>query len=129
MLAILDEGWWGARGYAHALMAPLVAVTAARMPDWSLDIQVSRKVVFHSATLLVSGCFLLAVSAIGYGLRVFGGAWSGVAQALVVFVALVALVALVASGTLRARLRVLVAKHFFTYRYDYRSEWLRLAKS
>ncbi len=29
------------------------------------------------------------------------------------------------SGTTRSRLRVLVAKHFFSYRYDYREEWLR----
>ena len=121
-----ERGWWIARGYAHALMVPLVAITAARTPDWELDIRVSRQVVFHTATLLISGVFLLAVSAIGYGLRLFGGAWGGVAQTLVVFGALVGLVALVASGQLRARLRVLLAKHFFSYRYDYRTEWLRL---
>jgi putative PEP-CTERM system histidine kinase len=121
-----ELGWWIARGYAHALMVPLIAVTAARSPDWQFDFRVSRKVVFHTATLLISGVFLLAVSAIGYGLRFFGGAWGGVAQTLVVFGALVGLVALVASGQLRARLRVLLSKHFFSYRYDYRSEWLRL---
>ena len=123
-----EYAWWAARGWAHALMVPLVAVTAARMPDWRIDIHVSRKVVFHSATLLVSGLFLLAVAAIGYGLRFFGGAWGGVAQTLVVFAAAVALVGLVASERLRARLRVLVAKHFFSYRYDYRTEWLRLTE-
>ena len=26
---------------------------------------------------------------------------------------------------MRSRLRVLVGKHFFNYRYDYREEWLR----
>lgn len=123
-----EYAWWAARGWAHALMVPLVAVTAARMPDWRIDIHVSRKVVFHSATLLVSGLFLLAVAAIAYGLRFFGGAWGGVAQTLVVFAAVVVLVALVASERQRARLRVLVAKHFFTYRYDYRTEWLKLTE-
>ena len=123
-----EYAWWAARGWAHALMVPLVAVTAARVRDWRLDIHVSRKVVFHSATLLASGIFLLAVAAIGYGLRVLGGAWTGVAQTLVVFTALVALVALVASERLRARLRVLLAKHFFSYRYDYRTEWLKLTE-
>ena len=124
----LDFTWWAGRGYANALLAPLVAVTAARMPDWRLDIQVSRGVVFHSATLLASGLFLLAVAAIGYGLRFFGDAWGAVAQTLLVFASLVTLVALVASGTLRAKLRVQVAKNFFSYRYDYRSEWLRLTE-
>lgn len=124
----LEYAWWAARGWAHALMVPLVAVTAARVRAWRLDIYVSRKVVFHSATLLASGLFLLAVAAIGFGLRWFGGEWGGVAQTLVVFAAVVVLVALLASGRLRARLRVLVAKHFFSYRYDYRTEWLKLTE-
>ncbi|HYF26066.1 MAG TPA: hypothetical protein VD931_10040, partial [Baekduia sp.] len=121
-----EFGWWAARGYAHAFVVPLIAVSAARTPDWRLDIQVSRTVVLHTATLLASGAFLLAVAAIGYGLQFFGGAWGGVAQTLVIFASLVALVAMVASGTVRAKLRVLLAKHFYSYRYDYRAEWLRL---
>jgi putative PEP-CTERM system histidine kinase len=124
----VDFAWWAGRGYANALLAPLVAVTAARMHDWRLDIQVSRNVVFHSATLLASGLFLLTVAAIGYGLRLFGDAWGAVAQILVVFASVTALVALIASGRLRAQLRVLLAKHFFSYRYDYRSEWLKLTE-
>src|SRR5581483_9954717 len=40
--------------------------------------------------------------------------------------AAVLLVALVAtSGRFRSRLKVFVSKHFFSYRYDYRAEWLR----
>jgi hypothetical protein len=29
---------------------------------------------------------------------------------------------------MRAKFRVLVGKHFFSYRYDYREEWLRFTK-
>ena len=121
-----EYGWFVARGYANALMVPLIAVTAARAGDSPLALRLSRKIVFHSATLLASGLFLLAVSAIGYGLRYFGGEWGGVAQLVVVFAAVVGVIALAASGRLRAQLRVLLAKHFFTYRYDYRTEWLKL---
>jgi len=122
----LDYGWWAARGYAHALLVPLVALSAARAPEGRLAIRVSHELAFHCATLVASGAFLLAVAAVGYGLRFFGEAWSGVARTVVFFAALVALVAFVASAALRARLRVLLAKHFFDYRYDYRAEWLRL---
>jgi putative PEP-CTERM system histidine kinase len=122
----IDGTWWAARGFANAAIVPLVAIAAARTKAWKAGIRVSRNIVFHSATLVSSGLFLLAVSAIGYGLRLFGGAWAGVAQMLVAFIALVALIALIASANLRARLRVLISKHFFTYRYDYRAEWLRL---
>jgi putative PEP-CTERM system histidine kinase len=33
------------------------------------------------------------------------------------------------SGSIRAKLRVLVSKHFFSYRYDYRDEWLRFTQT
>jgi len=33
------------------------------------------------------------------------------------------------SGQLRARLRVLINKHFFHYKYDYREEWLRFIRT
>jgi putative PEP-CTERM system histidine kinase len=33
------------------------------------------------------------------------------------------------SGTLRARLRVFLSKHFFSYRYDYREEWLKFTRT
>lgn len=121
-----EFGWWAARGYANALVAPLVALSAARSPDWRIDLRLSRKVVFHSATLLASGIFLLAVSAIGYGLKFAGGEWGSVAQLVLLFAATVSLFALIASGQLRARLKVLLNKHFFSYRYDYRNEWLKL---
>jgi putative PEP-CTERM system histidine kinase len=128
LFGVLDPRWWAARGYANALMAPLVAITAARTPDWRLDVQLSRHVVFHTSALLASGAFLLTVAAIGQGMRWFGGEWGAVAQTLVFFAACVSLAALIASGSMRARLRVAVAKHFFSHRYDYRAEWLRLTE-
>ena len=33
------------------------------------------------------------------------------------------------SGSIRAKLRVIVSKHFFSYRYDYRDEWLRFTQA
>ena len=33
------------------------------------------------------------------------------------------------SGSMRAKLRVFVSKHFFSYRYDYRDEWLRFTQA
>ncbi len=122
----IDFDWWSARGYANAMLVPLVAVAAARNPHWKLDIAVSRRAVFHSTALLASGAYLIAVAAAGYWLRLTGGQWGGVAQTLLLFGAVVGLSALAASGTLRARMRVTLAKNFFSYRYDYREEWQKL---
>lgn len=124
----LSGSLWAARGYANALLMPLLAVAAARNQNWKLDIAVSRTVVFHSATLFAAGLFLILMAAGGYWVRYFGGDWGEAMQALVLFGALIGVVILIASGTFRARLRVFLAKHFFSYRYDYRAEWLRLTE-
>lgn len=64
-----------ARGIVNAVIAPLIAVSAARNPDWSLDVAVSRRVIFHSATLIGAGIYLLLMAAAGFYLREFGGEW------------------------------------------------------
>jgi len=121
----VDEGIWNARGVVNALIVPLIAVSAARNPQWALNIGVSRGVVFHTATLFGAGLYLLVMAAAGYYIRIFGGSWGGVLQAAFLFGALVILVLLLFSGALRARLKVFLSKHFFSYKYDYREEWLR----
>lgn len=124
----LNPSFWTARGFANALMVPLLAVAAARNPQWRFDINVSRQVVFHSATLFAAGAFLLVMSLAGYWVRWFGGEWGVAAQTVVVFIAAVAAMVAMLSGKLRARLRVFLAKNFFSYRYDYRAEWLKLTQ-
>ena len=58
----VDPGLGLGRAIAAAFMAPLLALAMARNREWRVDIHVSRQVVFHTATLLASGCFLLAVA-------------------------------------------------------------------
>ena len=120
-----DATLWAARGFAQALVIPFVAVATVRNREWTIDIAVSRGVVFHSTAFLASGIYLLTVAAAGYYVRYFGGSWGKSLQVGFIFAALLLLGWLFTSGTLRSRLRVLINKHFFSYRYDYRQEWLR----
>lgn len=115
----------GIRGGIHALAVPLLLIAARRESDWASTLQVSRTAAFHSATLLLAGIYLLFISVIGYYVRYFGGQWGSALQLGLLFLALIALSVVVVSGAMRARLRVLLGKHFFSYRYDYRQEWLR----
>ncbi len=89
----------------------------------------SRGVVLHSTALLVSGIYLLAMAAAGYYVRFFGGSWGRMLQVAFVFAALLVLALVVLSGQFRSRLRVFVSKHFFSYRFDYREEWLRFTQT
>jgi hypothetical protein len=76
---------WTARGAVNTLIVPLVAISAARNPQWSLGISVSRRILFHSATLLGTALYLLAMSAAGYYLRFFGGSWGAIMQVTFLF--------------------------------------------
>ena len=122
----LDPGVWLARGAVNALATPLLAVSIARNPQWSFDLAVSRTVVVHSTTLMAAGIYLLFMALAGYYIRAYGGEWSAVFQPLFFFGAALLLVVLLFSGQLRSRLKLFVSKHFYSYRYDYREEWLRL---
>ncbi len=121
----LDGDAASIRGAVHALMVPFILLATTRRSDWISKIQVSRKAAFHSATLLIAGLYLIFVSAVGYYVRYFGGEYGRALQLGLVFFGLVLLIVLAVSGTVRAKLRVFLGKHFFRYRYDYREEWLR----
>lgn len=121
----MDPSFWTSRGIAHAMPLPLILVASARNRAWAIDVAISRAVVFRSTALLMSGIYLLAVAAAGYYVQLFGGEWGKAMQTLFLLAALILLVVLFASGTFRARIKVYINKNFFSYRYDYREEWLR----
>ena len=122
----LSPALYDGRAIATSLVAPLLAVAAARnRRHWEVDIHVSRPAVFHSATLMISGVFLLGVVAAGEALRYIGADWGGVAEVSVIFAGLVTIAVLLTSSSTRTRLRFLLVDHFFSSRYDYHQEWMR----
>lgn len=124
-----DEDALSIRGGVHALMMPLLLLSSTRRSDWIAKIQLSPKAAFHSATLLIAGIYLIFISGVGYYVRYFGGEWGRALQLGLVVFALIVLVVLALSGTMRAKLRIFLGKHFFRYRYDYREEWLKFTRA
>jgi len=116
---------WNARGLINAFTVPLIALAARRNPHWSLDIFVSRQVVFHTTTFVAVGVYLVVMALGGYVVRDLGGSWGRVGQILFFAGAIVVLVIVIASGTLRRETAVFISKHFYRNKYDYRVEWLR----
>ena len=125
----LNVDIWIARGVINALTVPLIALSAARNLKWSLAISVSRRAMFHSVALFGSATYLLAMAGAGYYLRFFGGSWGNVMQGAFLFGAVVLLIVVLFSGAFRAWLKVFISKHFYSYGYDYREEWLRFTKT
>jgi putative PEP-CTERM system histidine kinase len=125
----IDPVLAGARGFTNVLIVPLIAVSAARNPEWSLDVFVSRRLVFHTATLIGGGIYLLLMAGMGYYLREFGGRWGPIVQVTFLTGAVILLFMVLFSGRARAQLKLFVSKHFFSYKYDYRDEWLRFIRT
>ncbi len=113
------------RAPATIVAAPLIALAAARARRWKIDIHVSRDVVFHSFTLIAAGIFLVSIGVTGEIVRRGGAEWGYVAEVTLIFAGLLTVAVLVTSGSVRSRLRFLLADHFFSSRYDYRREWMR----
>ena len=122
----IDQDLWEARGIINLLAVPLLAISAARNRDWSLNVFVSRDIVLNTATIIGCGLYLLVMAAAGYYLREYGGSWGRIIQVVFFSLAAALLVVVAFSGQLRARLKVFLGKHFYRNKYDYRREWLRL---
>ena len=76
----VDPDALSARPLVHALMVPLLLLATTRHRNWITKIRVSRKVVFHSATLVLVGLYMLFIAGVGYYVRYFGGEWGGALQ-------------------------------------------------
>ena len=125
LLGTVDEDALGLRGAVHSLAVPFLWVAVRRRKDWLRRMQVSRTAAFYSATLLLAGGYLLFISALGYYVRYFGGSWGRALQLGLLVAGLTTLGTVLLSASSRAWVKVFVGKHFYSYRYDYREEWLR----
>lgn len=89
----------------------------------------SRAVAFQSLSLLVIGGYMLAMVAVAQSVAWLGGGATMLTQLGFVFATTVLVLVLVPSQRLRGWLNVMVSKHFFQHRYDYRAEWLRFTRT
>jgi putative PEP-CTERM system histidine kinase len=121
----MDPALHGARGIVAALATPFIVLSAVRSKRWPRDLQISRGLVFHSATLVAAGTYLIAIAAIAYSLRIMNGPWGAVSQVSFVAAATLVLAVVLSSGKVQARFKNAIARSLFRYKYDYRQEWLR----
>jgi putative PEP-CTERM system histidine kinase len=125
----VDISLLSVRGMVLVFMVPPLIVTMVRNEDWRMDIHVSRRVVFHTATLTAGGIFLLAAAGAASLLGRIEGEWGTVLKITFFFGSALVLAAVVSTESLRSRAWRLIAENFFSHRYDYREEWLRFVET
>lgn len=124
----IDPDLFAARGFVHVMAAPLIFLSVTRIRRWTFDVVLSRRAVFHSLSLLVTGFYLIFMAMAGWALRHFGGSWGAVLQIAFICAAGGFLLYLFVSDGARARARVLLAKYFRRYKYDYRDTWIKFIR-
>lgn len=87
--------------------------------------RLSRTVAMRSILLLGGAVYLILIGLAGAFARLIGGDYGELAQGLFLIVALGLGGLLLLSARSRAWLSVVISKHFFEHRYDYRAEWMR----
>ena len=121
----------GAR--ASTLIQLLPAVVLLTLPTYvvaAIDVgrqrmRLSRTAAMRTLILLGGAAYLILIGLTGAVARLVGGDYAELAQAASLVAALFAGGLLLGSARARAWSSVMITKHFFEHRYDYRAEWMR----
>ncbi len=126
---VMDSDLVQARAVVSIVTALILTAGTMVLPlrgEQTAAISVSRPIVFYTTSLTVAGGFITVLALGGYYVKLYGGDWGTVVYTLLLFGALITVTAAFASQTARQTLSVLISKHLFRHKYDYRSEWLKL---
>ncbi|HWW58411.1 MAG TPA: XrtA/PEP-CTERM system histidine kinase PrsK, partial [Sphingopyxis sp.] len=118
---------------ATTLILLLPAVVLLTLPAYviaAMDVgrermRLSRTAATRTLLLLGGAAYLILIGLAGAVARLIGGDYAVLAQAISLVVALGVGGSIFASGRVRGWLSVMISKHFFEHRYDYRAEWMR----
>ena len=118
---------------ASTLIALLPAVALLTLPTYvvaAMDVgrermRLSRTAATRTLILLGAASYLILIALTVAIARAAGGDYAELAQAISLVALLGAAVLMLASARSRAWLSVMISKHFFEHRYDYRAEWMR----
>ena len=111
------------RGAILAMVVPLFALASRRNANWKMAL--SRAATFQSLSILAILAYFILMMSATRAMELAGGDWVRIGQIVLIFAMTVAALVLLPSGRARAWMRVMLTKHFFEHRYDYRAEWLR----
>lgn len=120
---------WQARAaifIATCLFMSLGSLVPLQQSTRAANFNMSRPMAFYTTSLAGVGLLITALSLGGYYVRLYGGNWGSVIYSFVLIGAVLSITTVFISKTLRSRLSVLINKHLFHHKYDYRSEWLRI---
>jgi len=93
-----------------------------------VKIVLSRKMAMNSVVLLAVGLYMLGIGLLGGGMRYLDISFRDSLLVFIAFISGLGLLALILSESIRRRVKVLLHKHFYQDKYDYRTQWQEFTK-
>lgn len=119
-----SDVFWLARGIVNALIAPILFIGIGRLGSRELSIHIPSNVIFHSATVITAAGYLIFMAAAGYYVRYINESLGSLFLLIFIFGGALILTTLLLSAKLRQYFKVILNKHFFGLKHDYRKQWL-----
>ncbi len=119
----INIGYASFRSFMFIIAGGLMVFAFTRR-DVNIKITISRQAALKSAVLFAVGIYLLILGAFGEGLKYCSGLFSRSIGISVVFLTGTGIALLCFSGRVRRELKVVLMKHFYQNKYDYRTQWL-----
>ena len=111
------------RSLVQVLALPFLAVFAVRNAFTERPIQLSHGAALHSTAFIASGGYLVLMTLGALFIHRYAGEWRTAAQVIFLAGAFAVLFLVLASGAARAKAKVLIGRHIFRSKYDFRAEW------
>jgi len=106
----------------------LIAFSLVRHRLMDVNLYISRFVIYNSLTLIVVGVYLVLVGLVTQVVRSFDLVPGYPLEIVFLFVAVLVLLVLFLSDRIRWKAKMLINRHFYRSRYDYREEWLKFSE-
>lgn len=110
------------------LVAALLMLYASLRRDTDIKITISRQMALKSVVLFAVGAYLVLLGLLGEGLRYCSGEFSRSVGISLAFLLGAGLLLLLVSDRVRREIKVVLHKHFYQNKYDYRTQWLLLTE-
>jgi hypothetical protein len=102
----------------------LIGFSILKHNAMDVEIAVSRKILFRSLSIFILGFYLLGLGLIGEGMRYFGPRVGTNITIFLGFIGAIVALTIILSEQLRRKAIVFINKNFYSYKYDYREQWL-----
>ncbi len=110
------------------ICAAVIVFAFVRHRLMGVNFYMSRFVIYNSLTILVIGGYLIFIGLVTQLVRSFELLPGYHLEILFLFAAILFLLGFFLSDRIRWRARMLINRHFYRSRYDYREEWLKFSE-